>query len=448
MTAVMKKNLILGADILLYVALLKFLPLDPLLAKGLGLFIFIAILWLTEALPLSITALLVPLCASLTGIFGLSEALSKFAAPIIFLFLAGFTLAAALKKQGIDQMMAHHVIVLAKGHLFPAVLLLFLLTAVLSMWMSNTATVAVMLPLALGLIQQTGENPDKKMYLFTLLGLAYSASLGGIATLVGSPPNAIVALEMNLDFYQWLTYGLPASIILFPTVIIVLWLMIRPNLSHHFEYESPTFTMDSKKILTIAIFIATALMWIFSKPLSAMLGGIAKFDILVALFSIALVGASRVLEWKDIEQQADWGVLILFGGGITLSAVLKFTGVSDFIAGGISEVLLGTSAWLVIGAIALFVVFLTELSSNTASAAVLIPIFVPVASSLGVEPIAMAMTVGVAASCAFMLPVATPPNAIVFASGHIELKEMIRKGLVLNVLCVFLLLLIVQMFWV
>ena len=441
------KNLIIFADILLYIVLLYTLPMEPLLVKGLSLFIFIAILWLTEAIPISITALMVPLCATLTGIFDLREALVSFATPIIFLFLAGFTLAAALRKQKLDKLMAGQVLHLAKGRFFPAVLLLFLLTAVLSMWMSNTATVAVIVPLALGMIKQTGKHPDERIYLFVLLGLAYSASIGGIATLVGSPPNAIIALEMKLDFYGWLTYGLPASLILMPSVLIVLWLMIRPDMNHTFEYEKPEFKLTKENVFTIAIFLTTVLLWVCSKPLSELLGGVPYFDVLVALLSIALVGLSRVVEWKDIEKQADWGVLILFGGGLALSAILKFTGVSDYVAEGISSSLAGTSSWLVIGAIAVFVVFLTELSSNTASAAVLVPIFVPVAGALGVEPMAIAITIGVAASCAFMLPVATPPNAIVFATGHVDLQQMIRKGMVLNVMCIFILLFMVQLLW-
>ncbi|WP_353406757.1 SLC13 family permease [Pseudoteredinibacter isoporae] len=415
--------------------------------KGLSLFVFIAILWLTEAIPLSITALLVPLCATLTEILPLREALASFATPIIFLFLAGFAMAASLKKQGIDMYLADKVIQLARGNLLPAILLLFGLTAVMSMWMSNTATIAVMMPLALGLIAQSSPKPCAKLYLFALLGLAYSASVGGIATLVGSPPNAIIALEMGLDFYGWLQYGLPISAVLLPCVLIALWLMIRPDLNHKFDYEPTSFTFTREGVLTIAIFLITVLLWVSSKSISAALGGIKNFDVLVALLSITLLGISRVIDWKDIEEQADWGVLLLFGGGLCLSAILKTTGVSDFIANAISSGLIGVSMWLVIASIALFVVFLTELSSNTASAAVLVPIFVPVAEALGVPAMAMAITIGVAASCAFMLPVATPPNAIVFSSGKVPLNEMMKKGLVLNMMCVVLLLLLVQMVW-
>ena len=443
----MRKNLIILLNIAVYLTLLFTLPFDPMLVKGLSLFIFIAVLWLTEAIPISITALLVPLCAALSGIMPLKEALVSFATPIIFLFLAGFTLAAALKKQGLDTAMAGQVIKLARGRLLPAVILLFVLTAVMSMWMSNTATVAVMLPLAIGLIRQSSEKPDAKVYLFTLLGLAYSASIGGIATLVGSPPNAIVALEMQLDFYEWMTYGLPFSLIMMPIILAVLWLLIRPNLDHRFEYQAPDFQITKPRFFVICIFFITILLWILSKPISAYLGGVADFDVLVALFAISLVGLSRVVDWNDIEDQADWGVLILFGGGLALSAILKTTGVSEFIAGGVGDWLAGANMWIVIGGIAVFVVFLTELSSNTASAAVLVPIFVPVAGALGVEPMAMAITIGVAASCAFMLPVATPPNAIVYASGHVPLQEMMRKGIVINIICVFLLLFMVSFFW-
>ena len=193
-------------------------------------------------------------------------------------------------------MLASQVIHLAKGRLLPATLLLFGLTAVMSMWMSNTATVAVMLPLALGLIEQSGEKPDKRIYLFVLLGLAYSASVGGIATLVGSPPNAIIALEMGLDFYGWLSYGLPAAMVMLPVILGGLWLMIRPDLNHRFDYTAETFELNQARLLTIAIFVLTVLLWVFSKPIAKALGGIAHFDVLVALLAIALVGMFRVVD--------------------------------------------------------------------------------------------------------------------------------------------------------
>ncbi|MGB0893550.1 MAG: SLC13 family permease [Parashewanella sp.] len=443
----MSKNIIVVLNILLYVILLNTLPFEPMLVKGLSLFIFIAILWLTEAVPLSVTALLVPLCATLTGILPLKQALSSFATPIIFLFLAGFTLAAALKKQGLDVVMADKVVHLARGKLLNAVLLLFALTAFMSMWMSNTATVAVMTPLALGLIKQSAEKPSAKVYLFTLLGLAYSASIGGIGTLVGSPPNAIVALEMNLDFTSWLQYGIPTMLIMLPIILTVLWFSIRPDLNHTFKFQQQEFKFTRERVLTIAVFFITILLWSFSKPISKAFGGIASFDVVVALFAIAMIGITRLVEWKDIEKEVEWGVLLLFGGGLALSAILKITGVSDFIAVAISNSLYDASSWIVIGSIALFVVFLTELSSNTASAAILVPIFVPVAEALGVPAIFMAATIGVAASCAFMLPVATPPNAIVYATGHVPIPQMVRKGFILNILCVIILLLMVHFIW-
>lgn len=445
MKMISNKSLIIIVALLSYILLLFTLPLDPLLTKGLSLFIFIAILWLTEAIPISITALLVPVCAVVTNIFNVREALTNFANPIIFLFLGGFALAAALRKQGLDKALANQVLFIAKGKLLPTCLLLFGTTAVLSMWVSNTATAAMMLPLAIGVLTKLGDKADKKLYTFLLLGLAYSASAGGIATLVGSPPNAIVALEMGLDFNGWLKYGLPASLILFPIIIIILLVMVKPDLDHQFEVDKTPFKLDQKKLVTIIIFAITASLWIFSKSISGMLGIVKDFDSLVGLIAIAAIGITRIADWQDIDEQTDWGVLILFGGGLTLSAILKATGVSDFIAEGISGWLTGANTWIVIGVTAAFVVFLTELSSNTASAAVLVPIFVPVAAALGVSPMAIAFTIGVAASCAFMLPIATPPNAIVFGSGHIQLREMMRIGLILNIACILTLLFFAQL---
>ncbi|RLV59614.1 DASS family sodium-coupled anion symporter [Parashewanella curva] len=443
----MKKSFLVGFNILLYATLFNILPFKPLLAKGFSEFIFIAILWLTEAIPISITALLVPLCAAVTGILPLKQALSSFSTPVIFLFLAGFALAACLKKQELDLLLADKVILFAKGKLFNAIFLIFLFAAFMSMWMSNTATVAVMTPLALSLIKRSTKTPSTKVYVFTLLGLAYSSSTGGIATLVGSPPNAIVAHEMNLSFMDWIWYGLPASVCLLPLVIGILWLCIKPDLNQTFDFTPQQFEFTRSRQLTVFIALSTIALWIFSKPISTFLGGIKNIDVVIALFSIGMMGIFRVVGWKDIEKEVEWGVLLLFGGGLGLSAVLKVTGVSDYIAHSVSTYLVGTTHWVVFTAVALLVVFLTTLSSNTASAAILIPIFAPASQAMGVNPMIMAAMIGVAASCAFMLPISTPPNAIVYATGKVPMNSMMSYGLIISLSCIIILLLLAEFIW-
>jgi sodium-dependent dicarboxylate transporter 2/3/5 len=202
-----------------------------------------------------------------------------------------------------------------------------------------------------------------------------------------------------------------------------------------------------KRKLTLVIFALTVSFWIFSRPINAFLGGYSKFDTLVAIGAILLLGSTRVVEWKDIEKTVDWGVLLLFGGGICLSNVLKETGTSVFLANELSDVLSQMGLFITLLAIIAFVVFLTEFASNTASAALLIPIFASIAEVLGVSPIILSVIIAISASCAFMLPVATPPNAIVFASGHIEQKDMMRVGFVLNIVCITVLTIIAHFFW-
>ncbi len=414
-----RNSMILTSNVLLFAILFNTLPFEPQVVTGLCILIFVAVLWLTEAIHVSITALLIPLLAVFLGVFNTQAALNNFSNSIIFLFLGGFALAAALHKQKLDQAIADKVLLIARGKMSVAVFMLFGVSAGLSMWISNTATTAMMLPLVLGVMSKLDAKKSHSTYLFVLLGIAYSASIGGIATLVGSPPNAIAAAEVGLNFTEWMELGLPISLILMPIAILVLYTMTKPDLSHTFELDHQPVEWTNGKKITLAIFLLTVTFWIFSKPINAMLGGFAKFDTLVAIGAILLLGASRAVEWKDIEKTTDWGVLILFGGGICLSNVLKATGTSVFLANGLAGFLEQAGVLLTILSVVAFVVFLTEFASNTASAALLVPVFATIAEALGLSPVILSALIAVAASCAFMLPVATPPNAIVFATGHI-----------------------------
>lgn len=442
-----RNSMILTSNVLLFAILFNTLPFEPQVVTGLCILIFVAVLWLTEAIHVSITALLIPLLAVFLGVFNTQAALNNFSNSIIFLFLGGFALAAALHKQKLDQAIADKVLLIARGKMSVAVFMLFGVSAGLSMWISNTATTAMMLPLVLGVMSKLDAKKSHSTYLFVLLGIAYSASIGGIATLVGSPPNAIAAAEVGLNFTEWMELGLPISLILMPIAILVLYIMTKPDLSHTFELDHQPVEWTNGKKITLAIFLLTVTFWIFSKPINAMLGGFAKFDTLVAIGAILLLGASRAVEWKDIEKTTDWGVLILFGGGICLSNVLKATGTSVFLANGLAGFLEQAGVLLTILSVVAFVVFLTEFASNTASAALLVPVFATIAEALGLSPVILSALIAVAASCAFMLPVATPPNAIVFATGHIKQKEMMRIGMVLNVACIGALTLFAWLFW-
>ncbi|HHX8490846.1 SLC13 family permease [Vibrio antiquarius] len=442
-----RNSMILNANIVLFIILFNTLPFEPQVVTGLTILVFVAILWLTEAIHVSITALLIPLLAVFLGVFNTQTALNNFSNSIIFLFLGGFALAAALHKQKLDQAIADKVLLLARGKMSVAVFMLFGVSAGLSMWISNTATAAMMLPLVLGVMTKLDAKKNHNTFLFVLLGIAYSASIGGIATLVGSPPNAIAAAEVGLSFTEWMKLGVPISLVLMPIAILVLYTMTKPDLSHKFDLDHKPVEWTNGKMITLAIFLLTVTLWIFSKPINAMLGGFAKFDTLVAIGAILLLGASRAVEWKDIEKTTDWGVLILFGGGICLSNVLKATGTSVFLAHSLSGFLEQAGILLTILAVVAFVVFLTEFASNTASAALLVPVFATIAEALGMSPVILSALIAVAASCAFMLPVATPPNAIVFGTGHIKQKEMMRIGFVLNIACIAALTLFAWLFW-
>ncbi|EKO3918857.1 DASS family sodium-coupled anion symporter [Vibrio fluvialis] len=442
-----RNSLIILADVALFFILFNTLPFEPNVVLGISMLAFIAVLWLTEALHVTVTAILVPIMAVLFGVFDTQSALNNFANSIIFLFLGGFALAAAMHRQGLDKVIADKVLIMARGKMSVAVFMLFGVTAGLSMWISNTATAAMMLPLVLGVLSKVDDDRGHSTYVFVLLGIAYSASIGGIATVVGSPPNAIAAAEVGLSFTDWMKFGLPTTIIMLPMAILVLYLVLKPDLSGHFELNRQPVLWDKGKVVTLAIFGLTVFLWIFSKPVNAMLGGFKSFDTIIALGAIVMVSFARVVHWKDIEKTADWGVLLLFGGGICLSNVLKQTGTSVFLANELSAMIADLGLLFIVLVIAAFVVFLTEFASNTASAALLIPVFASVAEAFGVSPVLLSVLIAVAASCAFMLPVATPPNAIVFATGHIKQSEMMRVGMFLNIACIALLSAIAMFFW-
>lgn len=432
---------------LLFATLLHTLPFEPAINQGLSLLILIAVFWLTEVIHVSITALLVPLMAVILGIFDSITALASFADPIIFLFLGGFALAAALRVQGLDQRMAHILLALAGGHLGRALLLIFIVCAVLSMWISNTATTAMMLPLVLGILQKL--NPDKHptTTVFALLGIAYCASIGGIATLVGSPPNAIAASHTGLSFSEWMRMALPLTLLLLPIAIGLLYWRLKPNLDDTIIMDAGPIQWHASQIITLVIFFAAVFGWIFSSPLAHALGGVSHIDTWVAIMALIALTVSGVADWKGIERNTDWSVLMLFGGGLCLSAVLSHTGASVFLAGYITQWLANASLlWTLLG-ITTFVVILTGFASNTASAALLIPLFMAIADSLSLNPVMIASVIAIAASCAFMLPVATPPNAIVYGSGYVPQQDMLRTGFWLSIVCIVVICSYALLFW-
>lgn len=449
-----KKIAVIGLAILLFFLIRNWLPIDESLSAGdpnsirtgLAILALAAVLWLTEALPLPITALLVAVLASLTGTLEVSASFASFAHPLIFLFLGSFGLAAALSKQEIDRWLATHILTLGRGNFHITALALFVASALLSMWISNTATVALLLPVSLGILANITAHCEHKVAEraapYLLLGIAYSASIGGMGTLIGTAPNAIAAAHLKMNFTEWLHIGLPVVLILLPTLFILLRLLSRTGEIPTFAIEKESFQMNRKRLLTMVIFLITVCGWVFSKDLAALFGISKSFDSVVAVTAVVALASCQLVTWKDIDRTTDWGILLLFGGGLTLSKILGATGASLYLAKEIQALTLGWPLFLLVGIVVLFMIFLTELSSNTASTALMVPIFAAVSMDMAIPVKQLVLPLTFAASCAFMLPIATPPNAIVFSSGHIKQREMIRIGLVLNLVFASILMLI------
>lgn len=429
---------------LLCVPLSGLLPLDAArhaghglevgqLRLGIGIFLCIAILWLTEALPLAATALLVPVLGVLSGVTDMKGSMACFGDPLIFLFFGGFALSAAMAAQGLDRWVARLIIVSGKGGFLRVSCLVFCVTAFLSMWMSNTATTALMIPLVLGILRHlpAGEaTPGCRAFL--LLGTAYAASIGGLGTLVGTPPNGIAAARLGIGFVEWLRFGLPSMAVLLPLMVLVLFVVLRPGKP---RIETPPdlgFSWNRGRRITLGIFIATAVAWTGGGWIAPRIGVTNSFDTLAVLVALFLLVVTRVVSWREIERGTEWGVLLLFGGGIALSQILEKTGAGLFMA---REIVLLTDGWpvlLLLGVSLAAVILLGEFASNTATAALMVPVYFAVAVELGLPPAKLVIPMALVSSCGFMLPVATPPNAMVFATGLVRQRDMLRVGALLD----------------
>ena len=417
----------------------QILPYDINANKGIAVLLFVAILWFTEAVHITVTALMVPVLAAVIGIpeMNVKTALSGFADPIIYIFFGGFALATALHMQRLDRKIALWLISLSRGNMKIAVLAIFGVTAFLSMWISNTATAAMTLPLALGMMDHLDREKERKTFVFVLLGIAYCASIGGLGTIVGSPPNAIAAKALELDFVGWMKMGLPMMLLILPLMLISLYIILRPNLSERVEVKEEHIPWTLHRVLAMLIFLCAVVAWILGDKIKTVFG-ITNPDTVVALAAAVAVVVFGVTRWKEIARNTDWGVLLLFGGGIALSTLLQKSGASLALGQQLATAFVLAHPLIVILAVAAFIIFLTEFTSNTASAALLVPIFASIATQMGLPKEVLVFVIGIGASCAFMLPVATPPNAIVFGTGLIKQREMMRVGILLNILCIFL----------
>ena len=438
-----KSLLILALDFVFMLVLIKILPFSAQENRGLALLIFIGILWLTEAFNITVTSLMVPVVAIGLGLINTQKALAPFSTPIIYMFFGGFVVAAVLQIQNLDKIIANYIIRLAKGNLKLSITYLFTATTFLSMWINNTAVAAMMLPLTMGMLKGINAEKNHRLYAFVLLGMAFSASIGGIGTLVGSAPNAILASQIQVTFTEWLGYGFPVMVLLVPSMIFSLWVILRPDFSVEFNPSLEKVSFNRKNIITLLIFIGMAIMLLFSSLLNPWISAflelpkkIENFDTVIALCVVIFICVSGVASWKEIQKRVEWGVLVLFGGGLTLSIVMKDSGASKIMADSIVQFVQTKPLWVLCFVMTAFIIFLTEFTSNTASAALIMPIVISVAQSMNLPPIALAAIIACGASCAFMLPIATPPNAIVFATGNVKQLDMAKVGLILNLFCI------------
>lgn len=424
-----------------------------------GLTCWMALWWITEPVPIPVTAMLPIVIVPLISLDTIGNVTAPYAHPLIFLFLGGFMLSIAMERWNLHKRIALLTMLLVGTKPSQQIAGIMLVTAFLSMWMSNTATAVMMLPIGLSVIamqQEQGMHNDN-FAKAVLLSIAYAASIGGVATLIGTPPNALLAAylersyQLQLSFSDWMLFGVPLAV----SLLLVCWLWLT---QFHFRLDNLP-SVDSRALyrqklaalgvmhnaekLVLMVFSLAAFFWVFRGPLSN-ISGIKLDDTLIAIFAasllfilpVSLKTGQRILSWEDC-QKLPWGVLLLFGGGLTLATQIDNSGLSAYIATQIGQ--LGSiNLVLLIVLVTTVIIFLTEITSNTATAAAFLPLLGPVAISLDTSAAMLVIPAAVAASCAFMMPVATPPNAIVFASGKLKIIDMVKAGLVLNLAAIVL----------
>lgn len=459
-----KIGLVLGP--LLFVIVLLFVhpegmsqPAKATLASA----VWIAVWWVTEAVPISVTALLPIVLFPLTNALGLSETTASYGHKYIFLFIGGFILSIVIEKWNLHKRIALNIIKLVGTNVVQIILGFMVSTAFLSMWISNTATAVMILPVGMAIVLQLQDNPltsedeNRTFGKALMLAIAFSASIGGMATLIGTPPNLVLAgvveetYGQEITFAQWFMFGLPISIVL----LFISWVYLT---RFAFTFKQKTFPGGKAEInkqlealgklsyeekLVVIVFGLTALAWITrSFILSKLIPNID--DTIIAIFfaiTLFILPSSKknkpLLTWKEAVK-IPWGILLLFGGGMALASGFQETGLAVWIGRQLTA--LETVPLMVLLLLLIAAVnFLTEMTSNLATTAMLLPVLVSLAQAIGIHPYFLLVGATVAASCAFMLPVATPPNAVVFGSGYLDIGDMVKKGIWMNIISILLL---------
>jgi solute carrier family 13 (sodium-dependent dicarboxylate transporter), member 2/3/5 len=464
-----KKIGFVGGPLLFAISLFLIDPnfISPGANKVLGLAIWIIVWWITEAVPISITAFLPLVLFPFMGVMKMSEAAAPYANPIVFLFMGGFLIALALEKHRLHERIALNLVKVTGTSGNGIILGFMLATAFISMWISNTATAMMMLPIAVSVINLLKSDPkssnedlpkgEKNFAIGLMLMVGYASSIGGIATIIGTPPNVVFAglldqfYHRKLDFGKWMLVGLPLmTLILIATYIIITKILFPNGIkkvrgSDHLINEKlhQLGKLRREEKFVMAIFVVTCSLWVFQQPINLLFGKDVLNDTNVAMTGGLLMFVVPVdwrkmqfiLQWQDTEKMA-WGILFLFGGGLCLAQGLSNAGIIQVVGAKIAEQSSSTQ-WLLFGLITASV-FITELMSNVALVQIFIPVVFGIATSLGVDPLLLGMPVTIGASMAFMFPVATPPNAIVFSSGHMKVKHMMKAGILLNIVSIIL----------
>lgn len=451
---------------LLFVLTLLFFQPEGLSTEARGVLastIWIATWWITEAIPIPATSLLPLVLFPLTNSLDMKVTASSYGDETIFLFMGGFIIALAMEKWNLHRRIAISIISMVGTNMDRIVLGFMIATGFLSMWISNTATAMMMIPIGLAIINQVADGLKNDPSIDTspqrfafgkalMLGIAYSASLGGIATLIGTPPNTLLAGAINkmygieLSFAGWMLFGVPfAWIFIFVTWIYLVKIAFPSKLK---TMPGGRAVIDKQKKdlgeasfeekLVFIVFALAAFSWItrtflLSKFVDGLTDGMIAVIFALVLFALPSANrkGERLMDWQTAVK-LPWGILLLFGGGLAIASGFVGTGLSEWIGTQLMG-LEGVSVIVLIFLVAALVLGLTEITSNTATASMMFPIMASLAVALGVHPYALMIAAGVAASCAFMLPVATPPNAAVFGSGYIKIKDMMKAGFALNV---------------
>ena len=461
-------GMILG-PLMFFVILLFFHPsgLNDQSNAVLAATIWIAIWWIFEALPIAVTALLPIVLFPIAGGMDLAQTTASYGQKLIFLIMGGFMIAIAIEKWNLHKRIALNIIYFIGTDLRKIILGFMAATAFLSMWISNTATAVMMLPIGVVIIKQLKDNPntdENENNIFgkaLMLAIAYSASIGGIATLIGTPPNLVMAgivsqvYGYEISFLEWIVFGLPVSMLL----LAICWVYLT---RYAFTFKQDKFPDGREEILKLKnelgvisyeqkivglVFISVGFCWItrsflLQKIFPALDDAIIAIIFAMILFIInAKSKKDKILEWKEAVKMP-WGILLLFGGGMSLAKAFDVSGLAIWIGNQITA--FGNfDLFLFLILLVTVINFLTEVTSNVATTAMLLPVIAPIALELDVHPFILMTAAAVSASCAFMLPVATPPNAIVFGSGYLRIPDMVKKGFLLNIISILIIVLMV-----